>query len=132
MKRHIREVATDVAHEMGALDAEISPESLARFQQDQRVWPVELWMKVPAEGRQTRLEMVQFHPDPCQPNAGSETLERHWMQRNPGMEKRYIHTIRECPERIIQGSPPRGPIGWLNTYAWERDNGKQQGHIRQE
>ena len=119
MKTGIQEYAAETAAELQAVDHHLSPQSLARFQENDRAWPVELWIKVrePAEvwlkardGEESRmevryredsflLEMVQIHPDPCDPGAGESPLHRKWRKRNGNIQGPYMSTISERLEQ---------------------------------
>ena len=130
MKRDIHPEVLQVAEDMGALDHHLSPQSLERFLQDDRVWPVEVWMKLRGPEGEERLALAQLHPDPCSPGPGKGPLEREWMLRVVNMDRRYVHTIRECPERIIAGCPMEGANGPLHEWSWERDNGMPAGYLK--
>ena len=130
MKKDILQAASETTQDFGALDHQISPQSLERFLRNDRVWPVELWMKVRDPEGHERLTPVQFHPDPCGPEPGRNILEREWMQRTIDPKQcRHIQTIRECPERIIARCLMEKPMGRLHAMWWENDNRMPPGYL---
>ena len=130
MKKDILQAASETTQDFGTLDHQISPQSLERFLRDDRIWPVELWMKVRDPEGHERLTLVQLHPDPCGPEPGRNALEREWTQRSRDPEHSgYIRTIRECPERIIAGCRLERPMERLHATWWETDNGMPPGYL---
>ena len=129
MKTGVETRATALAEEFKALDHQLSPQSVERFQRNDRVWPVELWMKVRDEKGNHRLEMIQLYADPCDPGPGSGPLEREWRERDGGIRHGYIRTVKECPERIIAGCLMTTEIERSIAAWWEMDNGAERGYL---
>ena len=127
MKKDILQAACEATHDFGALDHQISPQSLEQFMRDDRVWPVELWMRFRNPEGHEQLALVRLHPDPCGPEPGRNILEREWMQRT--VDHEHIQTIRECPERIIAGCRLERPMGRRHVTWWETDNGMPSGYL---
>ena len=130
MKTDVETRATTLAEEFKALGHQLSPQSLERFQRDDRAWPVELWMKVRDENGNHRLEMVHLYPDPCDPGPGRRPLERVWRERNGGIRHGYVRTVKECPERVIAGCLMTTEIERSIAAWWEMDNGAEPGYLK--
>ena len=130
MKRDIHDLALETAEDFGALEQYISPESLKRFRDNDQAWPVELWMKVRDPEGNNRLEMVQIHPDPCNPTPGRGPMEREWMQRSADLRNGYNPTIRECPEQIIANCLMKTEIERMHKIWWENDNRMEPGYLK--
>ena len=79
MKMHIDEFIKQFAAEAKPDAYHTSPESVARFRRDDRVWPVSVWVKAPGAGGTGLLQQWQIYPDPCDPlrDGDADTLVRN-------------------------------------------------------
>ena len=146
---HIARYCARIGRELGARDLRISPQSLERFTQDPRVWPIEAWITIPrttpegnppahqdAKNREDRrLGLLRVRPNPIQPGPGPDPLWRCWthhLEPTPGDHGRTHRTIRECPLEIIGSCSFPTDIEKMLAYYWETDHDKPQGFLSRE
>ena len=134
MRTHIREYIPNATREYNALDHRLSGPSIVRFLQDDRVWPIEVWMTRKDQDGRIRLGLLRFHPDPTDPEAGTDPggknpLRRNWNDRLETTMGKIQATIRECPEEIIAQCVMETEIEKFLAVLWEYDNGKPPRYL---
>ena len=129
MKRNIVEHAENAAQDLEALEYRITVESTQRFLDDDRVWPVEVWMALRDGCGKVRLRLLQLRPDPTEPAPGEHPLVRRWSDRVVTNMNRAHRTVRECPEEIISRCAIETDTEKMLAVFWEIDHGRPQGYL---
>lgn len=126
MKMHIDEFVKQFAAETRPDAYHLSPESVARFRRDDRVWPVSVWVKAPGAGGTGLLQQWQVYPDPCDPlpDADADTLVRTWKIRRMIGCDNGTGNIQECPEEIISSCDLSGVPERVMGSIWQIEHGR--------
>ena len=129
MRQHIKEYVEDFINQLKPLDCHLSDESLDRFICDDRLWPIDLWVKAPQHNGPGLLTRFQIYPDPCDPEYIDDQLVREWRIRIMDCSN-GISQSGECPERIIATCDLSDPMLDLMGRFWEWDNRKTLPNLK--
>ena len=122
MKRTPAEFMAEFAAQTRPLDHHISPQSIVRFQDDDRLWPVEVWMRIPTHDGNEVPQVWEMYVDPCDPEPGAIHLEREWRIRKLTLTELGRMPIGECPERIMSGCSPDDDESKYLVACWMASN----------
>ena len=113
----------DFAVQTRPVDFYISPNSVARFQSDDRLWPVEVWIRVKIRDGNDIPQVWEMYVDPCDAEHGDEMLEREWRIRKITLTELRRISPAECPAGIISGCLPNDDESKFIVASWlaERD-----------
>ena len=127
MKMHVDEFIKQFAAETKPDAYHLSPESVARFRRDDRVWPASVWLRTPGEAGLALLQQWQIYPDPChpQPDDDSDQLVRNWKIRRMIGCDNGTNSILECPEEIIASCDLSDLPERIMGAMWQMDHGRQ-------
>ena len=106
IKRNPKEFMERFAAQTKPLDYHISSKSIARFLDDDRLGPVEVWIRVRTYHGNVVPQFWEMYADPCDPEPGGTFLERAWRIRKLTLRELGRLPIGECPERIVAGCTP--------------------------
>ena len=104
MKTHPDQEVEQIVERAKALDHAVTPQSLDRFQSNDTLYPIELWMRIQDQNGQLRVRLTKLYPCIIDPAPEGRQLTWTWRRRQHPLEGGYINTIRECPEHIIQNT----------------------------
>ena len=125
MKMHLDEYVRRFVEQTKPLMHGVSRKSVERMLRDDRLWPVDLWMKSPQENGPGRLQRWQIHPDPCDPGHDRDPMVREWrIARMEGADG-GVSAARECPEEIMGTCDRSDQVVDMLAKFWEIDNGKE-------
>ena len=113
----------DFAAETGPVDFHISPKSVEGFRHDDRLWPIEVWIRVRTREGNEIPQVWEMYADPCEPEPWDEPLEREWRIRKLTLTELGRISPAECPARIISGCSPNDDESKFIVASWlaERD-----------
>ena len=127
--QNLMEYLEELLRELAPEDHHVSVESTNLFLDNDRVWPVEVWLALPDGGGTVRLSLLQLRPDATRPQPGRNPLERHWTTMTLTTMTEAHRTIRECPEETIRRCAVETDAEKLLAIFWETDHHKPRGFL---
>ena len=124
MKMHLKRAVEEFVAQTRPLLHQVSERSVQRMLRDDRLWPVDLWMKAPQEGGPGTLQRWQLYPDPCDPGHPGDPMVREWAVRKMEIHEGGISAVSECPEEIMATCEINDPLMEAAVWIWECNNGR--------
>ena len=118
MKRNPEDFMEQFAAQTKPLDHHISPKSMERFLDDDRLWTVLVWMRIPTHDGNEVPQVWEMYVDPCDPEPGAGYLVREWRIRKLTLTELGRVPPGECPERIMAGCTPDDDESKLILARW--------------
>ena len=128
-QKNLVEYLEEIMGEMDPEEYRVSPDSVSRFLDNDRVWPVEVWMALRDGTGKVRLQVMQLRPDATRPGPGRHPLERHWVSMTLTTLTEANRTIRERPEEVITRCVVETDGEKLLAILWETGHRKPRGFL---